>query len=55
LRKDRLRFLAGSATGSSIGGLTGVNIAGENINRVRQVAPRTVDELFSPMRPSNVD
>jgi hypothetical protein len=34
----------------------GVNIAGmENTDRVRQVAQRTVDELFSLMKPPSVD
>jgi len=34
----------------------GVNIAGmENTDRVRQVAQRTVDELFSLMKPPNLD
>jgi putative N-acetylmannosamine-6-phosphate epimerase len=34
----------------------GVNIAGmDNTDRVRQVAQRTVDELFSLMKPPSVD
>jgi len=34
----------------------GVNIAGmDNTDRVRQVAQRTVDELFALMKPPSVD
>ena len=35
--------------------VNGVNIAGENTDRVRQVAQRTVDELFSLMKPPSSD
>jgi putative N-acetylmannosamine-6-phosphate epimerase len=34
----------------------GINIAGmENTDRVRQVAQKTIDELFSLMKPPSVD
>jgi hypothetical protein len=36
--------------------VNGINIAGmENTDRVRQIAQRTVDELFSLMKPPSTD
>jgi putative N-acetylmannosamine-6-phosphate epimerase len=36
--------------------VTGINIAGmDNTDRVRQTAQRTVDELFSLMKPPSID
>jgi hypothetical protein len=36
--------------------VTGINIAGmENTDRVRQTAQRTIDELFSLMKPPSID
>jgi putative N-acetylmannosamine-6-phosphate epimerase len=36
--------------------VAGINIAGmENTDRVRQIAQKTVDELFSLMKPPSVD
>jgi hypothetical protein len=53
-QKDPLRFLTDfrDEIKAVVGG---VNIAGENTDRVRQVAQRTVDELFSLMKPLSAD
>ena len=54
-QRDPLRFLTDfrDEIKAVVGG---VNIAGmENSDRVRQVAQRTVDELFSLMKPPSSD
>ncbi|WP_454629409.1 hypothetical protein [Bradyrhizobium cenepequi] len=53
-QKDPLRFLT-DFRDEIKAVVNGVNIAGENTDRVRQVAQRTVDELFSLMKPPNSD
>ena len=36
--------------------VTGINIAGmDNTDRVRQIAQKTIDELFSLMKPPSID
>jgi hypothetical protein len=53
-QKDPLRFLT-DFRDEIKAVVNGVNIAGEDTDRVRQVAQRTVDELFSLMKPPSVD
>ncbi|MBO4228339.1 MULTISPECIES: hypothetical protein [Bradyrhizobium] len=53
-QKDPLRFLT-DFRDEIKAVVNGVNIAGENTDRVRQVAQRTVDELFSLMKPPSAD
>jgi hypothetical protein len=53
-QKDPLRFLT-DFRDEIKAVVNGVNIAGEDTVRVRQVAQRTVDELFSLMKPLSVD
>jgi hypothetical protein len=53
-QKDPLRFLT-DFRDEIKAVVSGVNIAGENTERVRQVAQRTVDELFSLMKPLSTD
>ncbi|WP_027583687.1 hypothetical protein [Bradyrhizobium sp. Ai1a-2] len=53
-QKDPLRFLT-DFRDEIKAVVNGVNIAGEDIDRVRQVALRTVDELFSLMKPPSAD
>jgi hypothetical protein len=53
-QKDPLRFLT-DFRDEIKAVVNGVNIAGENTDRVRQVAQWTVDELFSLMKPPSAD
>ncbi|MFH0298094.1 hypothetical protein AAFX91_12795 [Bradyrhizobium sp. 31Argb] len=53
-QKDPLRFLT-DFRDEIKAVVNGVNIAGENTDRVRQVAQRTVDELFSLMKPPSAN
>lgn len=53
-QKDPLRFLT-DFRDEIKAVVNGVNIAGDNTDRVRQVAQRTVDELFSLMKPLSTD
>jgi hypothetical protein len=53
-QKDPLRFLT-DFRDEIKAVVNGVNIAGDNTDRVRQVAQRTVDELFSLMKPLSAD
>jgi hypothetical protein len=53
-QKDPLRFLT-DFRDEIKAVVDGVNIAGEDTDRVRQVAQRTVDELFSLMKPLSAD
>ncbi|MGY3603747.1 hypothetical protein [Bradyrhizobium sp. Leo121] len=53
-QKDPLRFIT-DFRDEIKAVVNGVNIAGENTDRVRQVAQRTVDELFSLMKPPSAD
>jgi hypothetical protein len=53
-QRDPLRFLT-DFRDEIKAVVNGVNIAGENTDRVRQVAQRTVDELFSLMKPPSAD
>jgi putative N-acetylmannosamine-6-phosphate epimerase len=53
--RDPLRFLS-DFRDEIKAVVNGVNIAGmDNTDRVRQVAQRTVDELFSLMKPPSTD
>jgi len=54
-QRDPLRFLT-DLRDEIKAVVNGVNIAGmDNTERVRQVAQRTVDELFSLMKPPSTD
>jgi hypothetical protein len=53
-QKDPLRFLT-DFRDEIKAVVNGVNIAGADTDRVRQVAQRTVDELFSLMKPLSAD
>jgi len=54
-QRDPLRFLT-DFRDEIKAVVNGVNIAGmDNTERVRQVAQRTVDELFSLMKPPSTD
>ncbi|KJC59083.1 hypothetical protein UP10_20675 [Bradyrhizobium sp. LTSPM299] len=54
-QRDPLRFLT-DFRDEIRAVVSGVNIAGmENTERVRQVAQRTVDELFSLMKPPSTE
>ena len=54
-QRDPLRFLT-DFRDEIRAVVKGVNIAGmENTDRVRQIAQRTIDELFSLMKPPSVD